>query len=206
MHNCYTMNKYWNWCRCIQRRNLTSLGYFNSKLVIAINVGQFFPENSLRFPWHIFIFPWRGPSRSIIYGKIFWPPPPTPPPPPPPPPHPPPTPPPPPPPHPHPTPPPPPLWYRSALTGNIWCYNEVTPTYKNTQMIALFRTITYLPSYFLNTYYHKQISNMLIAAFNETFRQSSDPVYAHTPMRNVGARAPYFQPKVKDFARGEVKN
>ena len=23
---------------------------------IAINVGQFFPENSLRFPWHIIIF------------------------------------------------------------------------------------------------------------------------------------------------------
>ena len=39
---------------------------------------------------------------------------------------------------------------------------------------------------FFNTYYHKQINKILIAAFNETFRQSSDPVYAHTPMRNVG--------------------
>ena len=39
---------------------------------------------------------------------------------------------------------------------------------------------------FLNTYYHKQINKILIAAYNETFRQSSDPVYAHTPMRNVG--------------------
>ena len=26
---------------------------------IAINVGQFVPENSLRFPWHILIFSWR---------------------------------------------------------------------------------------------------------------------------------------------------
>ena len=26
---------------------------------IAINVGQFVPENSLRFPWHILIFYWR---------------------------------------------------------------------------------------------------------------------------------------------------
>ena len=28
---------------------------------IAIDVGQFFPENSPRFPWHILIFSWRGP-------------------------------------------------------------------------------------------------------------------------------------------------
>ena len=34
---------------------------------------------------------------------------------------------------------------------------------------------------FFNTYYHKQINKILIAAFNETFRQSSDPLYAHTP-------------------------
>ena len=39
---------------------------------------------------------------------------------------------------------------------------------------------------FFNTYYHKQINKILIAAFNETFRHSSDPLYAHTPMRNVG--------------------
>ena len=36
----------------------------------------------------------------------------------------------------------------AALTGNIWCYNDVTLTYKNTQIAAVFRTITYLPSYF----------------------------------------------------------
>ena len=32
---------------------------------------------------------------------------------------------------------------------------------------------------FLNTYCHKQINEIFIAAFNETFRQSSDPVYAY---------------------------
>ena len=32
---------------------------------------------------------------------------------------------------------------------------------------------------FFYTYYHKQINKILIAAFNETFRQSSDPLYAH---------------------------
>ena len=32
---------------------------------------------------------------------------------------------------------------------------------------------------FINTYYHKQINKILIAAFNETFRQSSDPLYAY---------------------------
>ena len=32
----------------------------------------------------------------------------------------------------------------------------------------------------LNSYYHKQIHKILIAAFNETFGQSLDPVYAHT--------------------------
>ena len=56
---------------------------------------------------------------------------------------------------------------------------------------------------FFNTYSHKQINKISIADFNETFRQSLDPVYAPTPMRNV-REAPYFQPKVKDFARGEV--
>ena len=54
-----------------------------------------------------------------------------------------------------------------------------------------------------NTYYHKQISKILISAFNETFRQSSDPVYAHTPMRNVGGLRT-FNPKLKDSAGGEV--
>ena len=53
---------------------------------------------------------------------------------------------------------------------------------------------------FFNTYYDNQISKILTAAFNETCRQSLDPVYAHTQRY----RAPYFQPKVKDFARGEV--
>ena len=38
---------------------------------------------------------------------------------------------------------------------------------------------------FFNTYYHKQINKILITAFNETFRQSLDSVYAHTPIRNV---------------------
>ena len=58
---------------------------------------------------------------------------------------------------------------------------------------------------FFNTYYHKQINKILISACNETFRQSSDPVYAHTPMRNVG-RLRTFNPKLKDSAGGEVNN
>ena len=58
---------------------------------------------------------------------------------------------------------------------------------------------------FFNTYYHKQINKILISACNETFRQSSDPVYAHTPMRNVGGLRT-FNPKLKDSAGGEVKN
>ena len=33
---------------------------------------------------------------------------------------------------------------------------------------------------FVNSYYHKQINKILIAAFNETFRQFLDPVYVHT--------------------------
>ena len=49
---------------------------------------------------------------------------------------------------------------------------------------------------FFNTYYHKQINKILITAFNETFRQSSDPVYAHTPMRNVGELRT-FNPKLR---------
>ena len=32
---------------------------------------------------------------------------------------------------------------------------------------------------FFNTYYHKQIDKIFIADFNETFRQTLDPVYAH---------------------------
>ena len=56
---------------------------------------------------------------------------------------------------------------------------------------------------FLNTYYRKQMNNILIAAYNDTFRQSSDPVYAHTPMRNVGELRT-FNPKLKDSAGGEV--
>ena len=49
---------------------------------------------------------------------------------------------------------------------------------------------------FFNTYYHKQINKILIAALNETFRQSSDPLYAHTPMRNVGELRT-FNPKLR---------
>ena len=56
---------------------------------------------------------------------------------------------------------------------------------------------------FLNTYYHKQMNKILIAAYDETFRQSSDPVYAHAPMRNVGELRT-FNPKLKDSAGGEV--
>ena len=56
---------------------------------------------------------------------------------------------------------------------------------------------------FLNTYYHKQMKRILIAAYNETFKQSSDPVYAHTPMRNTGELRT-FNPKLKDSAGGEV--
>ena len=58
---------------------------------------------------------------------------------------------------------------------------------------------------FFNTYYHKQINKILISACNETFRQSSDPVYAHTPMRNVGGLRT-FNPKLKDSAGGEVND
>ena len=47
------------------------------------------------------------------------------------------------------------------------------------------------------------MNKILIAAYNETFRQSSDPVYAHTPMRNVGELRT-FNPKLKDSAGGEV--
>ena len=62
---------------------------------------------------------------------------------------------------------------------------------------------------FFNTYCHIQINKMLIiiyliiyiynyyiAAFNETFRQSLDPVYTHTPMRNVGELRT-FNPKLR---------
>ena len=58
---------------------------------------------------------------------------------------------------------------------------------------------------FLNTYYHKRMNDISIAAYNETFRQSSDPVYAHTPMRNV-EELRTFNPKLKDSAGGEVNN
>ena len=58
---------------------------------------------------------------------------------------------------------------------------------------------------FFNTYYHKQINKILISACNETFRQSSDPIYAHAPMRNVGELRT-FNPKLKDSAGGEVNN
>ena len=58
---------------------------------------------------------------------------------------------------------------------------------------------------FFNTYYHKQINKILISACNDTFRQSSDPVYAHTPMRNVGGLRT-FNPKLKDSAGGEVND
>ena len=50
----------------------TSPGYFNSKLVYSYRCGTIFPwefpEISLAYS-HIFL---KGPSRSIIYGQIFW--------------------------------------------------------------------------------------------------------------------------------------
>ena len=50
----------------------TSPGYFNSKLVYSYRCGTIFPwefpEISLAY-YHIFM---KGPSRSIIYGQIFW--------------------------------------------------------------------------------------------------------------------------------------
>ena len=49
---------------------------------------------------------------------------------------------------------------------------------------------------FFNAYYHKQMNKILIATFNETFRQSLDPVYAHTPMHNVGELRT-FNPKLR---------
>ena len=52
----------------------TSPGYFNSKLVYSYTYGTIFPwefpEISLAYS-HIFL---KGPSRSMIYGQIFWPP------------------------------------------------------------------------------------------------------------------------------------
>ena len=52
----------------------TSPGYFNSKLVNSYKCGTIFlwefPEVFLAYS-HIFL---KGPSRSIIYGQIFWPP------------------------------------------------------------------------------------------------------------------------------------
>ena len=49
--------------------------------------------------------------------------------------------------------------------------------YANGSFVSNNSIFTFL---FFNTYYHKQINKILIAAFNETFRQSLDPVYAHT--------------------------
>ena len=65
--------------------------------------------------------------------------------------------------------------------------------YANGSFVSINNIFTIL---FLNTNYHKQITKILIAAFNETFRQSSDPVYAHTPMRNVGELRT-FNPKLR---------
>ena len=52
----------------------TSPGYYNSKLIYSYKCGTIFPwefpEISLAYS-HISL---KGPSRSIIYGKIFWPP------------------------------------------------------------------------------------------------------------------------------------
>ena len=70
--------------------------------------------------------------------------------------------------------------------------------YANGSFVSYNKIFTIL---FFNTFYHKQINRTLIAAFIETFRQSLDPVYAHTSWR-----APYFQPKVKDFARRSQKS
>ena len=49
---------------------------------------------------------------------------------------------------------------------------------------------------FLNTYYHKQINKILTAAFDEIFRQSLGPVYAHTPIRNT-RELRTFNPKLR---------
>ena len=72
--------------------------------------------------------------------------------------------------------------------------------YANGRFVSNNNTFTIV---FFNTYYHKQINKISISACNETFRQSSDPVYAHTPMRNVGGLRT-FNPKLKDSAGGEV--
>ena len=53
---------------------------------------------------------------------------------------------------------------------------------------------------FFNTFYHKQINRILIAAFIETFRQSLDPAYApgYTPTRNVSlGELRTFNPKLR---------
>ena len=55
--------------------------------------------------------------------------------------------------------------------------------YANSSFVSNNNIFTIL---FFNAYYHKQINKILIAAFDETFRESLDPVYAHTPMRNFG--------------------
>ena len=83
---------------------------------------------------------------------------------------------------------------------------EVKLTYKNTHWNGSFvsnNNIFTIP--FLNTYFHKRMNDISIAAYNETFRQSSDPVYAHTLMRNV-EELRTFNPKLKDSAGGEVND
>ena len=94
---CWLENKYWNWCRCIQRRDFARV-IPTASWFIAINVQHGthrscsiepyerecwqgshtlvhfcpweFPEISLAYS-HISL---KGPGRSMIYGKIFWPP------------------------------------------------------------------------------------------------------------------------------------
>ena len=69
----------------------------------------------------------------------------------------------------------------------------VVQEYANGSFVSNNNILTIL---LFNTYYHKQINKILIAAFNETSRQSIDPVYAHTPMRNVGELRT-FNPKLR---------
>ena len=66
LFSCSCMNR----CTCCYTKQVLELMQMHPKerlrrviltasWLIAMNVGQFFHENSLRFPWHILIFSWR---------------------------------------------------------------------------------------------------------------------------------------------------
>ena len=57
-----------------------------------------------------------------------------------------------------------------------WCHVDLQE-YANGSFVSDNNIFTIL---FFNTYYHNQMNKILNAAFNETFRQSLDPVCAHT--------------------------